>query len=135
MKTTKILALILAVLMAVGCLAACGGGTGNQGGNDGDGGEAGVFEPWSAEDIAQMGEWIKEEAAGGTITLKVWQPDAAVAVFTEQTKRFIDIRFPSAHSMQWSLTPARPKLHRARRGRLPASIKPGGANYVLVLSS
>ena len=27
--------------------------------------------------------------------------------------------------MQWSLTPARPKLHRARRGRLPASIKPG----------
>lgn len=92
MKTTKILALILAVLMAVGCLAACGGGTGTPGGNDGgDGGEAGVFEPWSAEDIAQMGEWIKEEAAGGTITLKLWQPDAAVTVFTEQTKRFIDI--------------------------------------------
>lgn len=109
MKAKRILALLFAVLMVVGCLTACGGGTTNNN-NDGgnkkpDGTNAAVdgttpagtgstelkFVPWSAEDIADMGESIKAEANGKTVKLKIWQPDTAQDIFKAQAAEFIEI--------------------------------------------
>lgn len=96
MKTRKILALLLAVLMVVGCLAACNGNgdtdTTTASGQDSTGTSTTLTaEPWSAEQIAQMGEAIKAEAAGQTVTLKVWGPDAAQDVLKSQTAAFAEL--------------------------------------------
>lgn len=100
MKAKRILAVLFAVLMLAGCLTACGGGdtttTNAPAGNDtpattGTNAPATTFVPWSAEDIADMGAHIKEEAAGNKVTLKVWQPETAQDVFKSQVADFIEI--------------------------------------------
>lgn len=95
MKAKRILALLFAVLMVAGCLAACGeSGTPNNtdpAETTAASGTTEVFVPWSAEDIADLGANIKEEAAGNKITLKVWQPEAAQDVFKAQVADFIEI--------------------------------------------
>lgn len=94
MKTRRILALLMAVLMAVGCLAACGdngGSTADEAASGSASGEATVVESWSEEQIAQMGEAIKGEAAGSTVTLKVWGPEAAQDVLKSQTAAFSEL--------------------------------------------
>lgn len=94
MKTTKILALILAVLMAVGCLAACTGDGGDTTGTTGaqQGGEVDATKlavDWNdAASIAAWNETVKSEAKNGVITLKVWGPDAAQAVFKAEAEAF-----------------------------------------------
>lgn len=98
MKAKRILALLFAVLMAVCCLTACGETTkpattdpaGTQPATTGTTSEL-KFVPWSAEDIADMGAAIKEEAAGNKITLKVWQPEAAQDIFKAQVAKFQEI--------------------------------------------
>ena len=97
MRTNRIVALLMAVLMIAGCLAACGGGdteTTNSATSDGTTTAVDTstpkYEPWSAEDIADMGEQIKKEANGQKITLKVWQPEAAVETFKAQAAKFVD---------------------------------------------
>lgn len=95
MKTRRILALLLAVLMAVGCLAACSG----NGGNDTtdptdagtDAGTSAASESWSEDQIAQMGEAIKAEANGQTITLKLWGPELAQDVLKAQAAAFAEL--------------------------------------------
>lgn len=82
MKTRRILALLMAVLMLVGCLAACGGDKG------GATGEAGAYDAWSDELIAQLGAEIQKEANGNAITLKVWGPELAQDVLKAQTSAF-----------------------------------------------
>lgn len=89
MKTRKILALLMAVLMLVGCMAACGGDgdtTDTTGASQEETGSA-----WTADMIAQYGEAIKTEAAGNTVTLKVWAPEAAQDVFKEQVAQFTEM--------------------------------------------
>lgn len=96
MKTRKILALLMAVLMLVGCMAACGGDTTETpaettGAVDATEGTVATGDAWSAEKIAQYGEAIKAEAAGQTVTLKVWAPELAQDVFKEQTAAFVEL--------------------------------------------
>ncbi len=96
MKTRKILALLMAVLMLVGCLAACdnsgnGDSTADESSPQGTNGTVEVVESWSADQIAAMGEAIKAEANGETITLKVWGPELAQDVFKSQTAAFAEI--------------------------------------------
>lgn len=94
MNAKRILALVFAVLMVVGCLTACNDGN-TPAGTDpaGTTGVAGgtTFVPWSAEDIADLGANIQNEAAGNKITLKVWQPEAAQDVFKAQVADFMEI--------------------------------------------
>ena len=98
MNAKRILALLFAVLMVVGCLTACDGGNTPAGGTDpvettGAAGGETTIVPWSAEDIAYLGDTIKTEAEanGGKVTLKVWQPEAAQDVFKAQVADFIEI--------------------------------------------
>lgn len=100
MKTRKILALLMAVLMLIGCLAACGGESGGSEGTSNSTGDevsttgtstGTVVESWSADQIALMGEEIKTEANGKTITMKVWGPEAAQDVLKSQTAAFAEI--------------------------------------------
>lgn len=96
MKTRKILALLMAVLMLVGCMAACGGDKAETpadttGAASGSEGTVATGDAWSAEKIAQYGEAIKAEAAGKTVTLKVWAPELAQDVFKEQTAAFAEL--------------------------------------------
>ncbi|MGN0452653.1 MAG: extracellular solute-binding protein [Ruminococcus sp.] len=96
MKTTKILALLLAVIMAVGCLAACTGG-----GSTTDTKPAGTdttnpsgtvtTASWSEEQIAQIGEAIKAEANGNTVTLKLWGPEKAQDEFKAEAAAFAEL--------------------------------------------
>ena len=88
MNAKKILALLFAVLMVAGCLTACGStkpATTDPAGTQAatQGGETAIV-PWSAEDIAYLGEAIKAEANGNKVTLKLWQPEAAQDVFKAQ---------------------------------------------------
>ncbi|MBQ8572200.1 MAG: extracellular solute-binding protein [Ruminococcus sp.] len=98
MNAKRILALLFAVLMVAGCLTACTGNGGTPTGTEPAGTQAATggsteltFVPWSAEDIADMGARIKEEANGGTVKLKIWQPDTAQEVFRAQADKFIEI--------------------------------------------
>ena len=97
MNAKRILAMLFAVLMVAGCLTACGGNGGttepagtNPAGTTGAATEVNVV-PWSAEDIALIGEDIKAEANGKTVTLKLWQPEAAQDVFKKQVADFQEI--------------------------------------------
>ncbi len=93
MKTRKILALLMAVLMLVGCMAACGDSAGDTTTTTGAaaGNTEGTGAAWTADMIAQYGEAIKGEAAGQTVSLKVWAPEAAKVVFEEQTADFVEL--------------------------------------------
>lgn len=95
MKASKVLALVLAVILAIGCLAACadGGDTTTTGGatKDEQGGSAVTVESWSDAQIAEMGEEIKAEAAGKTISLKVWGPEKAQDILKAETAAFAEI--------------------------------------------
>ncbi len=99
MKITKILALVLATIMVLGCFAACTGSTGGAGtttpagtddsaGTDASVGEATV---WDDALIAALGESIKEEAAGNTITLKIWGPEKAQDEFKAEAEAFAEL--------------------------------------------
>ena len=95
MNAKKILALLFAVLMVAGCLTACGStkpATTDPAGTQAatQGGETAIV-PWSAEDIAYLGEAIKAEANGNKVTLKLWQPEAAQDVFKAQVADFKEI--------------------------------------------
>lgn len=97
MKASKVLALVLAVIMAIGCLAACtGGGNTNPTGTASSTGDeqsptTPAVESWSDAQIAEMGEAIKAEAAGKTITLKVWGPEKAQDILKDETAAFAEI--------------------------------------------
>ena len=99
MKITKILALVLAAIMVVGCFAACTGSTGGEGttnapaGTDpaGSGTAAVGATVWDDALIAALGESIKEEAAGKTISLTIWGPEKAQDEFKAEAKAFAEL--------------------------------------------